>query len=134
MSELEHSEKPLFPTPPTQESSDNTNDYPPSLAPRDGARLGSGERSVADPERRGSDVTSPPPIAGAVPPSRSYHALSWNVVTFLAFPAVLGVLARLGLHSLATYNGSGVFALAWVQGIGCFIMGLAVGKREAITD
>ncbi|EJU06029.1 hypothetical protein DACRYDRAFT_73278 [Dacryopinax primogenitus] len=47
--------------------------------------------------------------------------------------SVFGVLARLGLTALDTYNGQGVFALAWVQGLGCLVMGACVGWRDQIT-
>ncbi|QRV87330.1 CrcB domain protein [Ceratobasidium sp. AG-Ba] len=108
--------------------------YPPPLVPSDGSDPRGDGRSQSALERRESRATSPPPVAATVPPSWTYHPLSWHVVAPLAFPAVLGVLARLGVHSLTTYDGDSVFALAWVQGMGCFVMGLAVGKREAITS
>lgn len=128
MNGLAHSEKPLAPT------HDSVNVvYPTSLVPEGESNLSDDVPPPSDLERQGSSVTSPPPIAATAPPSHTYHPLSWNVISLLAFPAVLGVLARLGLQSLATYNGDTVFALAWVQGMGCFVMGLTVGKRESIT-
>jgi hypothetical protein len=99
--------------------------YPQSLVP-DGEPQSEHKlrQPTIDPERPSSEATSPPPVAATVPPSRSYHPLSWHVVALLALPSVLGVLARLGIRS----------ALAWVQGVGCFVMGLAVGKRDRITE
>ncbi|KAF8607940.1 hypothetical protein BDV93DRAFT_467595 [Ceratobasidium sp. AG-I] len=129
MNGLAHSEKPLTP------ARNSVNErYPTSLVPEGESQLSNDALPSSDLERRGSDVTSLPPVTATAPPSRTYHPFSWNVVSLLAFPAVLGVLARLGLQSLATYDGRTVFALAWVQGMGCFIMGLTVGKRELITS
>jgi CrcB protein len=128
---VQHSEKP----PPSDlQNSPEQDHYAPSIVPNGELNQSNDAQPLSDLERRGSDVTSPPPVAATAPPSRSYHPLSWHTVSLLAFPSVLGVLARLGLHSLATYDGNSVFALAWVQGMGCFIMGLAVGKRDAITE
>ena len=129
MSGLAHSEKPLTP------AHDSVNEHHPnSLVPEGGPSPSNDAPPSSDLQRRGSDITSPPPITATVLPSRTYHPLSWNVISLMAFPAVLGVLARLGLQSLATYDGNTVFALAWVQGMGCFVMGLTVGKRELITS
>jgi protein CrcB len=44
--------------------------------------------------------------------------------------SVFGVLARLGLQALVTYDGQSIFPLAYVQAIGCFIMGLGLGMKE----
>ncbi|KAG9088785.1 hypothetical protein FS749_001903 [Ceratobasidium sp. UAMH 11750] len=129
----QYSEKPLNDTP-TQNSSTEHEQYPSSLVPNDEPNLIHNVQSPSDLERRESVAVSPPPIAATAPPARTYHPLSWHVVALLAFPAVLGVLARLGVHALTTYDGDSVFALAWVQGMGCFVMGLAVGRRETITN
>ncbi|KAF8681273.1 CrcB domain protein [Rhizoctonia solani] len=109
--------------------------YPVSLVPPGEPRLQhSSQQSIANLESQEPGATSPPPTAATTAPSRSYHPLSWPVLTLLALPSVLGVLARLGIHSLTTYDGDSVFALAWVQGMGCFVMGLALGKRQTISD
>ncbi|CAE6400948.1 unnamed protein product [Rhizoctonia solani] len=116
-------------------SSGSLQNYPPSLIPPKNHQLEDRpHKPIADLERQEPRATSPPPIAATAAPSRSYHPLSWSVITLLALPSVLGVLARLGIHSLTTYDGDSVFALAWVQGMGCFVMGLAMGKRQTITD
>ncbi|KAG8734382.1 hypothetical protein FRC11_002324 [Ceratobasidium sp. 423] len=118
-----------------ESSSGSLQNYPPSVVlPGESQLEHKPQKPIADPERQEPRATSPPPVAATAAPSRSYHPLSWPVITLLALPSVLGVLARLGIHSLMTYDGDSVFALAWVQGMGCFVMGLALGKRQAITD
>ncbi|KDN51112.1 hypothetical protein RSAG8_00741, partial [Rhizoctonia solani AG-8 WAC10335] len=122
------------PSPNCTPSPGSLQNYPPSVAPPGGSQLeDKPPQSIADPERQEPRATSPPPVAATAAPSRSYHPLSWPVITLLALPSVLGVLARLGIHSLTTYDGDSIFALAWVQGMGCFVTGLALGKRQAIT-
>ncbi|KZT50656.1 hypothetical protein CALCODRAFT_178069 [Calocera cornea HHB12733] len=79
---------------------------------------------------------SPTPSEAIEPPSarvKSYHPLALEVLVLLMPGSVLGVLARLGLSALDTYDGQGVFALAWVQGIGCLVMGCCVGWRDQIS-
>ncbi|CAE6538475.1 unnamed protein product [Rhizoctonia solani] len=122
-------------SPNSMPSSSSLQNYPSSVVAPDESQLeGSIQQHMVDSERQEPRATSPPPVAATAAPSRSYHPLSWPVVTLLALPSVLGVLARLGIHSLTTYDGDSIFALAWVQGMGCFVMGLALGKRQAITD
>ncbi|KAF8845877.1 hypothetical protein BDN67DRAFT_919546 [Paxillus ammoniavirescens] len=43
--------------------------------------------------------------------------------------SIFGVLSRLGLQALVTYNGQSVFSLAYIQATGCFIMGIALGAK-----
>ncbi|KAJ1308790.1 hypothetical protein OPQ81_004480 [Rhizoctonia solani] len=129
------SEKGPSPNSTSESSSGSLQHYPPLVVPPGASHLDHGlQEPIADPERQEHRATCPPPIAATAAPSRSYHPLSWPVITLLALPSVLGVLARLGIHSLTTYDGDSIFALAWVQGMGCFVMGLALGKRQAITD
>ncbi|KAJ7507884.1 CrcB-like protein-domain-containing protein [Mycena galericulata] len=47
--------------------------------------------------------------------------------------SVLGVLARLGLTALATYNGQSIFPLAYVQATGCLIMGFCLALKEPFS-
>lgn len=56
-----------------------------------------------------------------VPPG----VLSWEAICLLAPFGIFGLLARLGINAIATYNNQAVFSLAWVQAAGCFIMGVA---------
>lgn len=61
---------------------------------------------------------------------RAYHPLHIHVLLLLMPFSVLGVLARLGLTALATYSGQSIFALAYVQGTGCLIMGFCLALKE----
>ncbi len=78
------------------------------------------------------DVPLPP--SATLPSVKTFHPFSPAVVCILAPSSIFGALARLGLIALTTYNGQSVFPLAWVQGIGCLVMGLAVGLRGPITQ
>jgi CrcB protein len=61
-----------------------------------------------------------------------YHPLSLPLLALLAPASILGLLARLGLVALATYDGQSIFALAYVQAVGCLIMGFGLGMKEPL--
>ena len=67
-----------------------------------------------------------------IPLSKIYEPLSFPVIALLMAPAVFGVLARLGLVALATCNGESVFPLAYVQALGCLIMGFCLRLKEPL--
>ena len=67
-----------------------------------------------------------------IPSFKIYDPLSFPVIALLMAPAVFGVLARLGLVALATYNGESVFPLAYVQALGCLIMGFCLRLKEPL--
>lgn len=88
------------------------------------------ESSTSEPSRPGE----PLPSAAFRPPSKHSDPFSHHVIALLAPFAMFGLLARLGLEALTDYDGKSVFPLAWVQGVGCFVMGVAVGLREPIAQ
>lgn len=90
-------------------------------------------QSIEVPQPPSPRETSPEPQVATAPPAVSYHPFSTPVLALLMLGSVFGLLARLGIRALATFDGNGAFPLAWVQGIGCGIMGLAVGLREPLT-
>ncbi|KAJ7283585.1 CrcB-like protein-domain-containing protein [Mycena rebaudengoi] len=47
--------------------------------------------------------------------------------------SILGVLGRLGLQALATYSGQNIFSLAYVQALGCLIMGFCLALKEPFS-
>lgn len=96
-----------------------------------GNRLGNETNSAETPP---SEPDDPPPEAAVRPPAKHSHPFSQHVLAILAPSGIFGLLARLGLEALTDYDGQSVFSLAWVQGIGCFIMGLAAGLREPISQ
>lgn len=57
----------------------------------------------------------------------------FRMVALIMPMSIFGLLARLGLQALATYPGQSIFALAWVQAAGCFVMGALLGLREPIS-
>ena len=66
------------------------------------------------------------------PPPKVYSPFSPPVIASLMASSIFGVLARLGLLALTTYDGKAIFPLAWVQGAGCLIMGFALGLKDQI--
>ncbi|KAF8897595.1 CrcB-like protein-domain-containing protein [Infundibulicybe gibba] len=62
-----------------------------------------------------------------------YHPLSLHVLALLAPASILGTLARLGLQALGTYEGQGIFPLAYPQSVGCFVMGVCLGLKEPFS-
>jgi len=80
----------------------------------------------------GSDpptIDYPPSIEGTTP-SNVYHPLSVPVLALLMPASILGVLARLGLQALTTYDGRSIFPLAYVQATGCLVMGFGLALKE----
>ncbi|CED84298.1 Putative fluoride ion transporter CrcB [Phaffia rhodozyma] len=71
----------------------------------------------------------------AKPPSQPSPPLGFfdvNTLSFFIIFSLFGTLARLGLNALFSYDGQSVFPLLWAQGVGCFIMGLILGRKEEI--
>ncbi|KAJ4478182.1 CrcB-like protein-domain-containing protein [Lentinula aciculospora] len=66
--------------------------------------------------------------------SRAYHPFALHVLFLLMPASIFGVLARLGLVALATYNGQSIFPLAYVQGLGCFVMGFGLEMKEPMGN
>ncbi|KAG9322373.1 hypothetical protein KVV02_003313 [Mortierella alpina] len=75
---------------------------------------------------RTSDSRPPHPLL----PSRGPIILPALIIPF----SILGLLTRLGLVSIETFSGQQVFALAWPQFVGCFLMGLFVSTRIWIDN
>lgn len=67
-----------------------------------------------------------------IPLSKTYEPLSFPVIALLMPTAVFGVLARLGIVALTTYNGESIFPLAYVQALGCLIMGFCLRLKEPL--
>ena len=80
----------------------------------------------------GMSTESPPGFEEAIPPTKIYNPLSFPVLALLIPASVLGVLARLGLVALMSYDGHVVFPLAYPQAVGCLVMGFAFGLKEPI--
>lgn len=76
-----------------------------------------------------ASIDRPPSEAEELPPAKIYRPLSIHVLALLMPASILGVLARLGLEALTTYDGQAIFPLAYVQATGCFIMGIALRMK-----
>jgi CrcB protein len=66
----------------------------------------------------------------ACQPVKTSNTLSLHVLALLIPSSTFGVLARLGLLALGTYDGSSIFPLIYVQAVGCLIMGFTVELKE----
>lgn len=77
-----------------------------------------------------ASIDRPPSEEEKLPPSKIYHPLSFPVIALLMPASIFGVLARLGLQAITTYDGRSIFPLAWIQAAGCLIMGFALGMKE----
>lgn len=77
---------------------------------------------------------SPEPVPE--PQERKEYAppglLSLESIALLAPFSILGLLARLGIDAIVTYHNQAIFSLAWVQAVGCFIMGIAQSQKPFI--
>ena len=91
-------------------------------------------QNIADKKSAGIDIlpAGPEPISQG--PSRVYHPLSPAVVALLMPASVFGVLARLGLQALGTYDGRSIFPLAYPQGVGCLVMGIALPLKDTFSN
>lgn len=74
-------------------------------------------------------IDRPPNAADDLPPAKIYGPYSVHVLALLMPASILGVLARVGLQALVTYDGESIFPLAYIQATGCFIMGVALGMK-----
>lgn len=74
-------------------------------------------------------IDRPPFDAEELPPAKIYRPLSIHVLALLMPASIFGVLTRLGLQALTTYNGQAIFSLAYVQAVGCFIMGIGLRMK-----
>lgn len=48
--------------------------------------------------------------------------------------SIMGVLIRIGLNTLHTYQGAPVFALAYPQFVGCLIFGFCLARKGFIME
>jgi fluoride exporter len=79
-----------------------------------------------------ASVDRPPSKEEGLTEPKVYAPLSIPVLALLAPASIFGVLARLGLQALATYDGNSIFPLAYPQTIGCFVMGFCLSLKEPI--
>ena len=89
------------------------------------------ERPPREPKEATQDVT---PEEVVEPPPQLFHPLNWEILALLMGASVFGVLARLGLGALTYYDGQSIFPLAYVQGVGCLIMGFCLALKVPITE
>jgi hypothetical protein len=66
------------------------------------------------------------------PTAQRPQPFSVETISLLIPFTIIGLLTRLGIRSLTTYDGAAVFNLALVQALGCLAIGIAVGCKAAI--
>lgn len=99
----------------------------------------------SDPERLNSHDEAPYLAPDAPPPAEKPTFLRQTAhYAGLVLAAMIGTLIRLGLDALmdcelefcalqlTTDDGKVIFPLAWVQGVGCGIMGLGNARKNQI--
>lgn len=79
-------------------------------------------------------IDRPPDEVEDLPPAKIYRPYSIHVLALLMPASIFGVLARLGIQALVTYDGQSIFPLAYVQATGCFIMGIALGMKTSFGN
>lgn len=87
---------------------------------------------VHDDERVLSSIDKPP-ASPVIPPSKRYPPFSVATLALLIPFTLFGVLARLGIQALGTYDGQSIFSLAYVQAIGCLVMGFGLQSKDKIS-
>ncbi|KAI0638138.1 CrcB-like protein-domain-containing protein [Trametes polyzona] len=135
-------QEPDAPAPASKGSSDMLSSHTVSAPPTPQRRMSNAERvrsdvgevlarhsSVEDAASLAS-IDRPPSEEEKLPAAKIYHPLSFPVIALLMPASIFGVLARLGLQAITTYDGRSIFPLAWVQAAGCLIMGFALGMKE----
>ena len=88
------------------------------------------------PEENPADLTPEPKGVQVVvePPPQLFHPLNWEILALLMPASVFGVLARLGLSALTSYAGESIFPLAYVQGVGCLVMGFCLALKVPLSE
>lgn len=66
-------------------------------------------------------------------PPKLFTPYSQHIIVLFIPSSIFGLLARLGLLALASYDGQSIFPLAYVQALGCFIMGFLLHFKEPIN-
>ena len=79
-----------------------------------------------------ASIDRPPSHEDHVPSPKVYPPYSPQVIALLMPASVFGVLARLGLLALTSYDGQSIFPLAYVQAFGCLFMGIGLSMKEPI--
>ena len=67
------------------------------------------------------------------PPEDMTHYRLLAHYSILVLASMAGCLVRLGLTAMGTYAGASIFPIAWSQGVGCAIMGLALARKKELT-
>lgn len=74
-------------------------------------------------------IDRPPDEDQGIQKSKVYGPYDLPILLILAPASILGVLCRLGLQALTTFDGSSVFALGYVNAFGCLIMGFGLSMK-----
>jgi len=81
---------------------------------------------------RAETIDRPPNEDQAIQTVKVYRPYDLPVLLILAPFSIFGVLARLGLVALASFDGASVFPLLYAQALGCLVMGIALSLKEPL--
>lgn len=89
---------------------------------------------LRDAERtyRAETIDRPPDADQDVTRGKVYKPYDLPVLLILAPASIFGVLARLGLLALTSFDGESVFPLLYVQATGCLVMGFGLRMKEPL--
>jgi hypothetical protein len=79
-------------------------------------------------------IDRPPDGAQDIRMPKVYRPYDLPILLILAPASILGVLGRLGLVALVTFEGSSVFALGYVNALGCLIMGFGLSMKGPLGE
>lgn len=74
-------------------------------------------------------IDRPPDEDQGLRQPKVYRPYDLPILLILAPASILGVLCRLGLQALTTFEGSSVFALGYVNALGCLVMGFGLSIK-----
>ncbi|KAH6915364.1 CrcB-like protein-domain-containing protein [Coprinopsis sp. MPI-PUGE-AT-0042] len=88
----------------------------------------------AEETRHAETIDRPPNENEGIGPPKVYRPFDLPVLLILAPASILGLLARLGLQALTSFPGQSAFSLLYVQGLGCFIMGMGLRLKGPLGN
>ena len=90
------------------------------------------ELQDAERTHRAETIDQPPAEDQNIRRGKVYRPYDLPVLLILAPASMFGVLARLGLLALTSFEGESVFPLLYVQATGCLVMGFGLRLKEPL--
>lgn len=75
-----------------------------------------------------------PTLTEDIPSPSRFHDVrkECTALAFLGIFSFFGLLARLGLTAITSYDGQVVFPVLWAQMVGCALMGAIASRKEIV--